>query len=283
MYENSLTLQLINQRREVMESKYLSDGRKVVVIGQLNNVESIVQEVFVSDSGDQIPSGEKFTVKSLHDEPVKSWKEREAVKIDAMYDRRKDELSGIERDIRAMKNKRSSHAKIIASNLRQIKELESLDIGILADVMARNIKWVCSTGWAWENVMSFDEFIEIKSAYDDGVKLISVHARNDNTLMYKVGSYSDGSGSDSEYKFFNCRKDLKKFLLLRYEEDTKNGYMTVAKFDAINSTLKLPEIVRESLLQIEVDKAETLYKKELERITKQRDNAINSRGSNGIN
>ena len=42
-----------------METKYLSDGRKVVVIGQLNNVESIVQEIFVSDGGDQIPTDHK--------------------------------------------------------------------------------------------------------------------------------------------------------------------------------------------------------------------------------
>jgi hypothetical protein len=261
-----------------MEAKYLSDGRKVVVIGQLNNVESIVQEVFVSDSGDQIPSGEKFTTKNLHDEPVKSWKEREAAKVEAIYLRKMDELSGIEREIRAMQGKRSSHAKIISSNLRQINELENLDIGILADVMARNIKWVCSAGWAWEKIMSFNEFIEIRSAYDEGIKLISVHTRNDNTLMYKVGSYSDGSGSESEYKFFNCKKDLKKFLLTRYEEDTKNGYMTVAKFDAINNMLKLPVTVRDSLLQVEVDKAEALYKKELKRITAQRDNAINPKG-----
>jgi hypothetical protein len=149
-----------------MEAKYLSDGRKVVVIGQLNNVESIVQEVFVSDSGDQIPSGEKFTTKSLHDEPVKSWKEREAAKVEATYLRKKDELSSIEREIRDMRSKRSSHAKLIASNLRQINELEGFDVGILADVMARNIKWVCSAGWAWEKIMSFDEFIEIRSAYD---------------------------------------------------------------------------------------------------------------------
>lgn len=261
-----------------MKAKYLSDGRKVVVIGQLNNVESIVQEVFVSDSGDQIPSGEKFTTKSLHDEPVKSWKEREVEKFEAIYLRKKDELTGIEKEIRTMQSKRSSHAKIISSNLRQINELENLDVGILADVMARNIKWVCSAGWAWEKVMSFDEFIEIRSTYDEGVKLISVHSRNDKTLMYKVGSYSDGSGNDSEYKFFNCKEDLKNFLMEKYEKDTKSGYMTVAKFDAISGTLNLPASVRESLLQVEVDKADELYEKELIRITAQRDNAINKRG-----
>ena len=56
-----------------METKFLSDGRKVVVVGALNNQETIVQEVFVTQQGDEIPGGERFVVKSLHDQPVESW------------------------------------------------------------------------------------------------------------------------------------------------------------------------------------------------------------------
>ena len=258
-----------------METKYLSDGRKVAIIGQLNNVESIVQEIFVSDSGAQIPSGEKFTTKSLHDEPVKSWKEREAAKVDLMYDRKKDELNAINHEIKTMRSKRYSHAKIVSSNLRQINELENMDFGILADVIARNIKWVCSASWAWEKVMTFDEFIEIKNSYDEGVKLISVHARNDKTFMYKVGSYSDGSGDESEYKFFTCDDKLKDFLLSKYKVETEKGYMTVKKFDSIKGILNLPNHEREALLLIETDKANEVYEKDLLRITKRRVDTLN--------
>ncbi|VGD33408.1 Uncharacterised protein [Klebsiella pneumoniae] len=56
-----------------MEIKYLSDGRKVVVVGQLNQTETIVQEVFVTEAGDELPGGERFVTKSLHDVPVESW------------------------------------------------------------------------------------------------------------------------------------------------------------------------------------------------------------------
>jgi len=62
------------------EFKFLNDGRKVKVIGKLNNQEMIVQEIFVTKSGDEIPSGESFTAKSLHDEPVLSYKDKEAMK-----------------------------------------------------------------------------------------------------------------------------------------------------------------------------------------------------------
>jgi hypothetical protein len=253
-----------------METKYLSDGRKVVVIGQLNNIESIVQEIFVSEGGDQIPSGEKFTTKNLHDKPVKSWKEKRAEENDAKYDKSESRVRSIKKEIRDMEKKRLSHAKIIASNLRQINELENFDVDHLSDVMARNIKWVCATSLNWQKVMSFNEFIEIRSDYDEGIKLISVHVKNNKTLTYKVGSYSDGSGGDSEYKFFNCEEKLKEFLLENYKKDTEKGYMTIYKFDSIKEILQLPESEREALMQIEVSKAEDLYQKELKRITKQR-------------
>jgi len=46
--------------------KFTSDGKKVAVVGKLNAQETIVQEIFVSN-GNEIPSGENFVVKSLHD------------------------------------------------------------------------------------------------------------------------------------------------------------------------------------------------------------------------
>ena len=51
------------------EIKYTDDGRKVVVLGALNKQEKIVQEIFVIGE-QEIPSGENFVVKSLHDAPA---------------------------------------------------------------------------------------------------------------------------------------------------------------------------------------------------------------------
>ena len=64
-----------------MDFKYLTDGRKVIVVGKLNNQDTIVQEIFVTKDGSEIPSGENFVVKSLHDEPVESWKKKENVSL----------------------------------------------------------------------------------------------------------------------------------------------------------------------------------------------------------
>ena len=64
--------------------KYTSDGKKVAIVGKLNAQETIVQEVFVSGES-EIPSGENFIVKSLHDNPVVSWKEKKTQEIEDNY------------------------------------------------------------------------------------------------------------------------------------------------------------------------------------------------------
>lgn len=46
------------------EIKYTTCGKKVVVIGDLNQTEKIVQEIFVTNDGAEIPSGERFVVKA---------------------------------------------------------------------------------------------------------------------------------------------------------------------------------------------------------------------------
>ena len=66
--------------------KYTTDGKKVVVLGNLNSQEKIVQEVFVVD-GSEIPSGEHFIVKSLHDATAISWKEKRLQEIEEKYDK----------------------------------------------------------------------------------------------------------------------------------------------------------------------------------------------------
>lgn len=65
-----------------MEKKYLSDGRKVVIVGKLNNQETIVQEIFVTNNGSEIPSGENFVVKSLHDEPIMSYQKKKEKELE---------------------------------------------------------------------------------------------------------------------------------------------------------------------------------------------------------
>jgi len=79
--------------------KYTTDGKKVVIIGDLNQTDKIVQEIFVTENGDEIPQGERFVVKSLLDEPAKSWKETRLEELEARYEK---EIADWERQIRNM-------------------------------------------------------------------------------------------------------------------------------------------------------------------------------------
>jgi len=56
-----------------MQTKYTNDGKKVAIVGKLNADQTIVQEIFITENGQEIPSGENFVVSSLHDQPVKKW------------------------------------------------------------------------------------------------------------------------------------------------------------------------------------------------------------------
>lgn len=60
--------------------KYTTDGKKVKVLGNLNSQEKIVQEIFIVNES-EIPSGEHFVVKTLHDAPAVSWKEKNLKRV----------------------------------------------------------------------------------------------------------------------------------------------------------------------------------------------------------
>lgn len=82
------------KQTEIMnrEIKYTTDGRKVLVLANLNSQEKIVQEIFVINNI-EVPSGENFVVKALHDAPAISWKEAELKKLHESYEKQKAEYT----------------------------------------------------------------------------------------------------------------------------------------------------------------------------------------------
>lgn len=195
-----------------MNNKYLSDGRKVAVIGKLNNNETIVQEVFVTKSGDEIPSGENFTVKSLHNEPVLSWKEKNLSNIEintknyilAQENANKDKSRAIQ------------ELKGIQELLKQSKLLEKLlpeqDLEVFTMFMTGTIEYlvVDSYGISPPEKM-IDKIIGFNSYHSDSrfdsIKLLSVLGKSDGILDYRINQYSDGSGSNIHCYPFSNRED----------------------------------------------------------------------------
>lgn len=225
-----------------MEYKYLSDGRKVVVIGQLNNVESIVQEVFITKGGDQVPSGEKFTTKSLHDEPVKSYKEKEIDRLEEVKVSIKSQIKRMEteRDDVSLKLKGLreffKQSRLLSENL----DPEKLDT--LAGFMSGTIKYIVYKGYGMPTLVDFmNDVIVIDNWCGNrsfqGIKLINILGKSDGDLEYRINRYSDGSGSTSISAFpFNTKEEaVKKIIELVEAEIEKDRFPTLkelAKFSA---------------------------------------------------
>ena len=66
--------------------KYTDDNKKVKVIGKLNNTDWIVQEIYI-DGKTEVPSGEQFVTKSLHEKPLQSWKEKNLKELEERYEK----------------------------------------------------------------------------------------------------------------------------------------------------------------------------------------------------
>lgn len=250
-----------------MEAKYLSDGRKVVVIGQLNNVESIVQEVFISESGDQIPSGEKFTTKNLHDEPVKSWKEKETEKNESRYNKVKTEIKDIEKEMRLMKSKRQGHSDIVRANLKLIDAMPDIDWSFFCDVMTGNIKWVTGYGYQWDNPKSFDDSIYCWDSYSyeeggsyEGIKIITALGVRGGKMKFHVSTYSDGSGNGSnDWRFFKTDGDLNDYLINRMNKEFSKGNLSTSNINNLSKYIDIDQSIIDEVLKKERAYAQKRY------------------------
>lgn len=203
--------------------KYTNDGKKVLVVGKLNAQETIVQEIFISNDN-EIPSGENFVVKSLHDAPAVSWKENDLKKLEERYEReRKQYNSEIEKQYKSyvdtigLLREKTSYLKKVVKNISE----SSFDM--VADFLAGDIKYVVEGDWNPE----IFEFKDFRCDYDrQKLKLITLFGNDDGTLNFRLGSYSDGSGSSKEIHVFKTLEDaidkLKEILLAKkdYSEDT---------------------------------------------------------------
>lgn len=186
-----------------MEIKYTSDGKKVVVIGNLNSQEKIVQEIFVVNN-QEVPSGENFVVKSLHDAPAISWKEKNIKEIEDNYEFKKkkytDELDRLKRDY-DVRSKELKHKIEYAG--AALKNVSPESFQTFVDVLTGNIKWIVVTGYTPE-LLPWDQF---HTMYEDKFRLLSIYGRDNGSFTYARGHYSDYSGGSTNFMPFNNYED----------------------------------------------------------------------------
>lgn len=244
------------------EIKYTSDGRKVIVVGKLNAQETIVQEIFVG--GDfEVPSGENFVVKSLHDAPMKSWKEKTLEDLEKRFDSEREDWN---RKIRKQeKELEENYRKLLKLN----KYLELVDKNVSADSFERlvawlqgKIKWVVVDSYRPElyPIEKFD--MHSRDGWNgsiDNIRLISLFGRDDGTLTFRINDWSDGSGHGNRtiYPFETKEEALNKLEELFRDESISESVIEGAEKYGIEQKQK--EIER-----LEVSKEN--YEKQIEEL-----------------
>jgi len=204
---------------EKSKIKYTTDGKKVVVIGDLNQTEKIVQEIFVTEDGCEIPSGERFVAKSLLDLPAVSWKEKSLKDLEVKYESQKkfwDEQIFL---LKSEKKIVSSQLREIISNIKAtikndslISVIDGIESFLCADKM-----YILANDYNRFIIKEFnadsDNFFA--SRYDnsygrkefDSFRLVSIYGRSDGNLHWQIGEYSDYSGGFKEFMFFKSEQE----------------------------------------------------------------------------
>jgi len=198
--------------------KYTTDGKKVAIVGKLNSKETIVQEIFISE-GNEIPSGENFVVKSLHDKPVESWKEKNLRELDERYDRlRRNKEEEMRRYRKVCSNAISDFTQKIDYFKKSIKELNDDSFSLFVDFITGKVKYIVTYQYGLE-IKKFEDFT---SGHGDRLKLFSVFGRDDGSLMYCKNTYSDESGGKS--KFIPCYTKEEALKVVKQKFDEKERY-----------------------------------------------------------
>jgi hypothetical protein len=189
--------------------KYTGDGKKVLVVGKLNAQQTIVQEIFVS-AGQEIPSGENFVVKSLHDAPAESWKEKNLRELELRYEKsRKDleqQINQQHQRLSMIKDKAKHHADAL---FKFVDKADEGSLSLLKKVMSGQVTHIFVSGYSpeifeWDGGKGiYEEERDYGRVEIKGIKLLSLYGYSDGDLEYRLHTYRDGSGG-SQQVFPTC-------------------------------------------------------------------------------
>lgn len=256
------------------EYKYTTDGKKVVVIGDLNQTEKIVQEIFVTQDGDEIPQGERFVTKSLLDHPAKSWKEKNLEELEAKYDKEKAEwdrkISRLSEEKKLAYDSLSARVKWLRQVAKEPRTEEfKRVINTLADFLSGTKKWVAAKSYKGWELFSFDtdgynEILDRTGRYGsvrfDQMRLLSLYGETNGSLVFRIDEYSDGSGQGKEVYFFKSYEEGISFLQARLDEVEEYTDYTIEFAKKYNLSIST-----EKLKTLKAQKEEAVYKQILEK------------------
>lgn len=202
-----------------MQYKFTTDGKKVTIVGKLNAQETIVQEIFVTESGAEIPQGENFVVKSLLDEPAKSWKQKAIEDAEKNYESNRKKYEEEERVLRLKYKQLIQDLKDKISSIRQMSaKLSQESFDRVFDFISGEITHVVYENYSDLSIIPFDKFL---TGNEYGLKLVTLYGKDDGTLSFRLNEYSDGSGSSKTFFPFKSHEDAVLFLSERLKSKEK--------------------------------------------------------------
>lgn len=221
-----------------METKYLSDGRKVAVIDTINKQEFIVQEIFIAGDTEAV-GGEKFTAKKLLDQPPESWQARKAREEDARYALAQSRLEGISREIDTANALLRSHKALAESAKRFLTGVKEGALIDIIDLCSGKIEYIVREHeYSIYRPIKTIDMLKQNDRYDSdsSLRLLSLLGKTGKRPELAVAQYSDGSGNSwSPVSFHRTKKSavarLKEQALAIINDDKKrNGSITLDEF-----------------------------------------------------
>lgn len=243
-----------------MEHKFTTDGKKVAIVGKLNAQETIVQEIFVTDSGAEIPQGENFVVRSLLDEPAKSWKQKAIEDAEKNYESNRKKYEEEERVLRLKYEQLIQDLKDKTVSIRRMNaNLSAESFDRVFDFVSGEITHVVYENYSDISIIPFDKFL---TGNEYGLKLVTLYGKDDGSLSFRLNEYSDGSGISKTFFPFKSHEDAVLFLSERLKSkemiglkdiETANRYSIALDGEKINAA-------RLSALAIQEKNIETFNK-----------------------
>jgi hypothetical protein len=223
--------------------KYTTDGKKVIVIDNLNQSEKIVQEIFVTQDGAEIPAGEHFIVKSLLDQPAKSWKERQLEDFEKSYSEKSDywnkKLNDLDKEKQLCYSRLQNQIKWLKGIMKQPLEEQVKDIiNTVTLFLQKKQKWVFHKGWNW-NIYNWNDK-EAQQLFEDidysrsEMRLVTLFGKSNGNLEWKINTFSDGSGTNRDIVAFYADKkdalDAAQAFINEQTSYTEHDITTAKKF-----------------------------------------------------
>lgn len=217
-----------------MDIKYTTDGKKVCVVGILNSHETIVQEIFVSN-GNEIPSGENFVVKTLHDEPCESWKSKAHKEQKDLDEKLEKQNTEFKNKIRQLNKEHSKICKIVSMKTNYLKKLSdkinNTSLNRVFDFITGKIKYLVVLNYDPKIVGLNSGISEYTFGSANALKLITLFGSSDGEIDFSINCYSDGCGFN--YTVMPCKSynDAVKVLsdYIHNEKIISHYYIEAAK------------------------------------------------------